>query len=746
MRRVATMFFVACVTLLAACGGGGKGGNDSGGGGSGSSSSSANYSNQALSASATATVNLVNNDVTLSWNDTFPASATYEVRTKQADGSFSLTEKIGGAGGNGLRLTWRRSISSTAVYQLYANVDGQSFLLRTSSGATTLIADVPVTLPQIVINQTEPVSGLVTVSLSGGVSYPKVEWYADSTKIGDGGAGPGNSFDWSTGTSTEGLHPVMARIQTSSDTTLEIGRNVQVANGGVGAVYFVENGAIYVKATSPADIATVYLSIDGGPVTTLSMRNGCREGEVCQGPSLTSYRFSTQGLASGSHSATLTVTDKAAQTVTSSFLFFIVNAPRISLSSPLDGDLAFGTLSIKGASTSDRGETITTTVKLQDVQIFQTTESNYTTNYDISGLAAGTYTLSVQAMDASGKSSVLNSTITVTTSSSTRPEKVFAMGIESEMLAGTGDVIVYRSGSDSEIRLHNVVTNSSVVLADARSLAYATDWTIQNGYVFAMGRGEDCLAYSCAYKWSTDGSITNLSSLAPGYTPLVHQGGLIAKSGYVLWSVYSGVGGEDLVLYNISANTFTKIRAHSGNFGYDLLVSGENVDVFFWTSSAFAIHKWASVDNTITAITDGSIKSLYPQVSADRVVWLEGETRLAGVPLMGGGKVVYAEEVGTYGLDGSVLAWEDRTNNQRTVKISIGGLTTQISNSFGPGLYRVDSGYVVFSDGGKFYTWQVATGKKTLILDSVPTSRKFTGDGKLYFHNASGSVYRVDLN
>jgi len=750
MKPLAALLVLLCLTLtVSACGGGG-GGASSGGS---SSSSSVDYSLQAKAAQATANFAVQSNTVTLTWNDNFPAGTTYAVQTQNADGSFSTAESVAGLGGTGAAMTWQRAIQATTIYRIVANVNG-GVPLQTLSGATSLAVTIPASLPTIVTQPAEPVSGLVVLSVGGTTTYSGATWYLDQGKMGAGSTSAGNSISWNFSGQAAGAHTVSATLQATPDLTLQVSRPVQVANSRIGMSSTVLTGSIYIGATAPTGVAAVAMSIDGGAAVTLTSFNGCPV--PCTTP--TGYLFSTKGLASGAHSASVTVTDNAGNTATGAISFTADNAPVIALTSPTNGGFAYQSLVIQGSTTSDKTGTTTTTVTLGNTRIFQTGNATYSTTYDISALKAGTYTLNVQATDPAGKTSTLSETITVASSSATAYTPVFALDANATLLAAGGDLILYAAG-DANVHLHNVATGSDVVLNGAKSLVYPTTWTISGNIVVGHGLKGDCLG-ACVYLWAADGSKTNLSQGVPGYVNGSLDGAPVVKSGYVMWQPqYSTYG--SYVLYNISAHTYQFFGTQGASSNFDFYVSGGVVTAVYWTNTTpQTIQKWISSNGTITQLSTIGAASIYPSTDGNRIAWLNQSVNsttqattntLVSEPFGGGAITTYSTNEGSYMLDSQVLAWADQPvygQPQPQVKVSYAGATTTLPQTL---LLGVGNGDLIVGDGNTISIWRSATGQEQTAIDSNP-SQTFTGGGMFYFVEGAGStgtggnVYRLPLN
>lgn len=150
-----------------------------------------------------------------------------------------------------------------------------------ASSSSSVTATVTASLPPgteraIALDQIEPLSGAVKLSLTGTVTGA-VSWYADLRLLGNGNAADSHSIAWNTVGVANGEHPILARIQPASGTANEVRRTVAVANSGstLSAGVSGTTGTINldVRATSTFGIPRVAAKFDGADFGSLTQPN-----------------------------------------------------------------------------------------------------------------------------------------------------------------------------------------------------------------------------------------------------------------------------------------------------------------------------------------------------------------------------------------------------------------------------------------------------------------------------------------
>ncbi|MFN9185555.1 MAG: PKD domain-containing protein [Betaproteobacteria bacterium] len=178
----------------------------------------------------------------------------------------------------------------------------------TASVIVTVAAPPPVVPPAIALDQAEPLSGSVKLSLTGTVTGA-VTWFADLRLLGSGNRADGHSVSWNTVGEANGPHQILAQIQRSGQPAIELRRTVVVSNSTVtlSATVSGTTGTIHVdaRAASTFGISRVSASFDGTPFGSLTQPNACSR--FCGG-SNDVYRFVVDAAQAGSGPHTMVIT------------------------------------------------------------------------------------------------------------------------------------------------------------------------------------------------------------------------------------------------------------------------------------------------------------------------------------------------------------------------------------------------------------------------------------------------------
>lgn len=739
----------------------------------------------ASAAKLTALVDLTTNTVTLSWIDSFPTGTRYDIKAQNTDGSFTTVESVSGAGASNSTLTWSRALTASTTYQITANVASTSLILQTPQKQTTVSGSIPGSAPEIAVNAIEPISGSAQLSIRDGFTYPSVSWYSDLRLIGTATTGAGNPVTWNTSTETNSTHLIVARIQVATDSFTEVRRTISVANSNLALTGSVSGTTgtinIDVNATSQYGIARVEAAFDSAPLPSLTEPNaGSR-----MSSSNNLYRFSVNAATagSGSHSMVITAIDKQGARKSITVSVPISNMPIITLTSPADGALVNGSLVLTGTSSSDKAGAVTTTASLGDYQFLNTTNANFTGTMSLSSLPAGSYTLTVKATDSSKTVTILQRTVSVTSSSTLAYKPNFTLGVGGQLVKvdeSNPSLVLYKADDDS-YRVRNTAANTEVILEGANAIAYRYNWAMDKGYVFLEGGFlgsktagfEDC-PVECIYMWSPSGTKTNLSSANP-YTGIYEQYPK-AHGGEVIWINYSGSNPGTFTRYNVASKTYSKISQPTGanyliNTEYDFFVdSSGNIGFFFGAqtggegvASTFDIYRWSSTTNTSTKLSIAGSRSIYPKTDGQRVIWQQttpgntsGPYTLLSQAVTGGATTTLTSNAGSFLMGDGVAAWTETVTSTSTGRL--GGTTTtvsgvkastsnnqiyDVSTLSGVNLYAVSGGNVIFGEAGKVYSWNSTTRQSKLLLETAPTQIISAGKTVYFVMGTTQVLYKI---
>ena len=735
----------------------------------------------------TSTVNLSTNTVLLQWADSFPAGTSYRIEAQNADGSFSLVETVLGVGGRGTAMQWQRAVTVSGVYRVVAVLPASSVTISTAQGQNSVSVSVPPSPPTIVLDQTEPASGSVKLSLSSTTAYTGVTWYTDLRLIGSG-TGVGNPVTWNTATETNGSHLILAKIQVAPDSYTEVRRTVSVSNSNIAVNAGVSGttGTINVDVTASSQfgIARVEAVFDGVSIGSLTTPNACSSRMGC-GSTNNVFRFSINAAAtgSGSHSILVTATDSAGNSKSTTVQVPISNLPGLTVTSPADGAFVTGTLNLSGSYSTDKAGVVTVLASLGDYQFMSSTSASFNGTMSLAGLTPGSYTLTVRATDSSNAVTVIQRTVTVTSNPAAAYPPSFTLGVGGQLIAvdGSNPTVVLYKADDGSYRIRNTSTNADVTLQGASGIPFLYNWVLDGGNAFVDGgylgltsAGYTDCPLSCVYQWSASGVRTNLTTNNP--FKIIYEEHPAAHSGYVIWANSAGANQGSYTLYDVSKGTYTKIAQpvgvnYIGNISFDFVVQNSTISFYYWgqtggdgMTSTFDVYKWSSATNTSTKLSGGGARNIYPQTDGQTVAWLQtpigGATTCNGVavPCSAGSTILSMPAAGgtastvsstaseSFQLHDGVLTWLETTSTSKALKALVNGATSTVSGVTSSVLYGTGGGFVVFGESGKTYSWNASTKSSTLLIDAAPNQVLLKGSTLYFVMGASKTVYRVALN
>jgi len=747
----------------------------------------------ATTAKLTAVVSQTSNTVQLAWADTYPSGSKYRVEAQNPDGSFAVVETLTGLGGTGDLMQWQRAVTVAMVYRVQAILPDRTVVISTPKGQSSVTVGAPEAAPQIVLDQNEPVSGSVKLSLSGSTVWQGVTWYADLRQLGLG-SGVGSPLSWTTNTETNGAHLILARVQVAPDSYIEVRRSVQLSNSNL-AINAIASGStgtvlVDVRASSQFGIARVEARFDGVAAGSLIAPNACSS--YCSGANDV-YRFTVNAslAGSGQHTMLLTATDGNGGSKTINLPVPIANLPLLTLSGPMDGAFVTGTLQLAGSASSDRSGAIRISASLGDIEFMSSTAANFVGSFNLSGLTPGSYTLTVRATDSGNKTAVLQRTVTVTSGPTLAYKPLFSLGANGQLIKvdESNPALLLYKAEDGSYRVRNIASATEFTLQGASGLPYLYNWTMDGGYVYAEGGflGSNGTGYTdcplvCIYQWSPSGTKTNLSTNNPNAISSKVGGGRAyeqyprAHSGNVIWIDAAGSNPGTFTRYHVASGTYSTITQPSGsnyliNNEYDFFVDADGIVRFFFgaqsggegVTSTFDVYQWSSLSNTSVKLSSGGARSIYPKTDGQSVAWLQSATgSAAGIsanllsrPVAGGSvQAVSSNASEGFVLRDGVLAWRETVTSTGKfggtfttvagIKASALGSKSTVSSLSSAVLYGAGAGQLVFGESGKVYSWNAATRSSTLLIDAAPNQLMVSGSRVYFVMGATQLVYLLE--
>jgi len=739
-----TMLF-AVTALVAGCGGSGSGPSSPAPPPTSPPPTPADLHDAAI-AQLTSVATPATGSLQLQWLDTFPAGSSYSVESQGADGRYTSIATVPGRGGHSEDMIWQHPLGALAHMRVQAHVQDRTLPLQTPSHADSLEIVIPARVPGIVLDQTDPVTGNVHVSLDDRATYLSVTWAQDAQPFATVNT-RGASTTWATSPLPNGPHDLSARIETAPDARVEVARDVAVSNSGVGvaALLWGEADVTYVDVVAYGNgIASVSGSLDGADPVVLDAPNSCGEHGCAPGHGYAYYEFAFDDAAyPGPHTLEVSAVDSGGieQKLGVPFVIYATSF------TPADGAIVYGTLELSGTVVAGGAPVVG--ARLDDKVFLEGASSPFSGSLDLSTVLPGEHDLVVEVDDFERQHADDAHTVIVASSPSFVHAPVATLGRNTRMLAAEGDWLLYASG-DGE-HLLDAAIGTDVLLAGSLTLAGAADWQIDGDRVFASGTGDDCLD-TCIYAWTPDGARANISENDP-VTASPHVGPR-ARDGAVVWL---NPGAASLTVYDVASASYTTVGAddsvclEEGAGQYDIGSYGGTLHVYFsgapdcWFLTA-GIYEWSGgthLQFLTGANCDGprfdgirlACRDFYTYDHHLFAIWLDDlhEDSL-GAP--------YHDSI--VARDG-VIAWQEGSNIVKASD-SAGTIATLTQTVVKPAmLYGTASGGVAFANDQGLTTWSSADGENTLRLDIQP-NQVVVGEDALYFTVALSNVlYKIPL-
>lgn len=733
----------------------------------------------------TAVLDTASRQATLSWADTFPAGTSYSIQQQAADGSWSSIDAVPGTTGTGSTLDWTRAINASTTLRVIVPETGYSVPLQTPGGQTSVVVEPPTTIPTITLSQAQPVVGDVTLSIGGGGPYSAVQWFADLNAIGTSTADPDYDIVLNAATLTAGPHLILAQLESSPDSYIQIRLQIQVQNPelAISAVVYGTSGTavpLDVTATSAYGITSVSAFLDGNSLGTLNAPNGSSRDFL--------FRINETAAGSGSHTINVQATDGNGVSVSKILTVTFSNPPSLTVTTPFDGALANGTLNIAGTFSSDKpGVTVSVkatfggTATSTGLPVLNATTSPFSGSFSLAGVNPGTYTLTVVATDSTGQSTYVGDAVTVTSSPALVYTPVLILGPwgstadgpGAELLSVSSPYILYQDSTGKNIHLYTSSSDTVLPLGPIPQTDGPLGGIVTNGgYVFASASGSDRpIDDLSVYMWSPGSSAPQNLSIAsgmPGTFDSLHA----VHFPWVLWDsevVNAGSNSTQSILYDVMSGQTVTIPPPAGTSQVEI---GDFTDVngdlaVFYTATGPAnssnVYSWDQATGISTQLSSDGLSggpqpggfSGGPETDATTVAWASSNGMIAdqniytltAENIASRSDVTLSTNMTSFALGDGVLAWVELSSNGtgQSIKAWNGSAIVTITNLSSSKLFGSSGGYVAYQVAGQLYDWS-PTGGSVLLFNAVPGSVLLDGS-MLYFTNGtSQALYAVQMH
>ena len=281
------------------------------------------------------------------------------------------------------------------------------------------------------------------------------------------------SIPWDTRTVPNGTQPLTASARDATGNTGSTTNSVIVQNGpspltasftspAAGATVSGSSVAIGMAASGGSPAYTYRLTIDGTQAFTLTTS-----------ATTASYSWNTMGLANGTHTLALTVTDTAGASATATRSVTVQNGgtpPVASFTSPAAGATVTGTIPVNMSVTGGVAP-YTFRLTIDGAQVFTTGPTNATTatySWNTATYSNGSHTLGLTVTDSTGASGSATRTVTVGTGGGT-----FAIYITApsagQTVSGTQWVTIWNDSTAAGARQYTLTVGTTTVWSESVS-------------------------------------------------------------------------------------------------------------------------------------------------------------------------------------------------------------------------------------------------------------------------------------
>ncbi|GFE84556.1 hypothetical protein GCM10011487_65560 [Steroidobacter agaridevorans] len=662
----------------------------------------------------------------LDWLDLFDNEREYRLERRLV-GDTEWREVGTEAAGDGERMLWKPSIHVSATYRLVAVLNDHSVPLHAGPNETEFEIDLGASPSTISVDQAEPVSGSVQVSVQNAGPALSVTYYLDNAQVAQSTSGGTFTATLPTERLPDGQRALTALVQKTEGLGKFVYRPLQVANPApalllnVTASSFDASAPVWMsaKTTSGPGIVQVAFFANDAPLAVVTTPSVAHE-----------YSFAVDrwALPSGPTVFRAVATDYNGATVSMEQRFTIDHFPSKQITGLFDGMIATdGRLDVQ-ATFGDDAPGATLTILVGEQSIVQTQTSPLTASYSLADLAPGEYPMVVRVRDASGNANLSKFRLIVPSTGlnyellTMEAKELLAADAGSLLYRNLWDAIVLRDAAGAERRL------------PGPSPAMLDYWLIEDRVV---ARGDDRRMFVL----NSDGSRIDLSApddLRASYHALV-------RGPWVIWANASAFR-----LYNVRTGATSTVQFGSSLLalrGYDLDTTPGHERLLFSAdlNGVAGIYSHDLTSGTTQPLVSTSATN--PRTDGTRMSWLSGSgyaTSLLVAPIDNPtANTVLHTSVAAAHLEDGLLCWQDQ-DSKLYVNDGSTSTTTLLTGYEQWNAETLRDGHIMFREDNKMRVWTVAGGERvwldTLARDAIQA------DGVAYFLTGShGTLYRVSL-
>ncbi len=306
------------------------------------------------------------------------------------------------------------SASVPTSYRIVAISD--NVLLSGENDATQLLIDPTLTssiyFTQNDVNVSMPLNRVVTVNtLSNSNNIQKVTYYMDTIRIGESGVNPNFPLNIDTSRYTNGNHRLDHELKvddvsyvifnapiTTNNTNLSLSLSLKAQTGLIPVV---------AHATSKEKIYGVKFYLDEILMANVTEKNYCSDRYGC-GDNNDSYmwEWNTTNYTPQTYTIKAEVSDAGGEYLSKEITHDLNNPPVLNVNSPISDSVVGNTLMIDGTVLDDQNNT-TVTIKMGNITIYSSTDTTFSTSYNMNGLPEKIYTVEIKATDPDNKSTII---------------------------------------------------------------------------------------------------------------------------------------------------------------------------------------------------------------------------------------------------------------------------------------------------------------------------------------------------